>query len=223
MPQNEFNAAVVLRTDSAYTGEFRSSRDSSLVSADGHSRWHEQTSRGLVYTVTTAPAGVAIAAGNSAPIAAGSATVLTILNPLGSGVNLEILQGWVFCISGQPAAGFWSWCGAPADVSITATEAGALKRPCFVSQSVSRVKAWSGATITGAPVQPVVKPFPMVLPSGGNIDETVYDVTQVDNVDGMILVPPGCVISLAPAAVTTATYGAGIMYAEVPRLLRQAP
>ncbi len=227
MSDHSNNVGLNLYTDSAYDGAFRVNRDSALVTADGHARWYEQSSRGQVYAVFTALTGTVLAAANNAPPGAGSATVLTILNPVGSGVNLEILQGWVFYLSdgvnANPGAGFWAWCGAVAGVSITAAEAGTTKAAIRTDEAVTRVRAWSQAALTGGPAHANIRPFPMTQFSAvpGEIDQRAF----VDNVDGAIVVLPGTIITLAPAARggTNNIAGAGIMYAEVKRLLREAP
>lgn len=214
--ENDFQVGPVLRTDSTYEGPFRTSRQSDLVVTDGHSRWYEQTSRGQVFNVFTTLGGTTIVAGNVAPPAAAAATVLSILNPVGSGVNLEIMQGWVFHISGTPGAGFWAWCGCNTGVSITAAEAVALKASNLIGQGVTKAKAWSQTALTGGIVQSQVRPFPSAMFAAALAASTPGQAA-VDNVDGAIVVPPGGLLTLAPPATgTTHIVGAGIQYAEVP-------
>ncbi len=214
--ENDFQVGPVLRTDSTYEGPFRTSRQSDLIVSDGHSRWYEQCSRNQIFTAFTALAGTTIVAGNVAPPAAAAATVLSILNPVGSGVNLEILQGWVFHISGTPGAGFWAWCATNTGVSITAAEAVAQKGANLIGQGITKAKAWSQTALTGGIVHVNIRPFPTAMFAGA-LAATTPGQTAVDNVDGAIVVPPGGLLTLAPpAAGTTHIVGAGIMYAEVP-------
>lgn len=214
--ENEFQVGPVVRADSTYEGAFRTSRQSDLVVCDGHSRWYEQCSRNQIFTAFTALAGTTIVAGNVAPPAAAAATVLSILNPVGSGVNLEILQGWVFHISGTPGAGFWAWCACNPGTSITAVEAIAQKGANLIGQGVTKAKAWSQTALTGGVVHATIRPFPTAMFAGA-LAATTPGQTAVDNVDGAIVVPPGGLLTIAPpAAGTTHIVGAGIQYAEVP-------
>lgn len=213
---NEFNVGPKVQSASTYIDAFRASEDSALVTCDGHGRWYEQGSRGVIYNVVSASA--TIAAGNVAPPAAAAATVLTILNPVGSGVNLEILQGWVTLSSATaPPVGAWAWCGATPGTLITAAEANTSKRVNRIGQAVVRVKAWAATTLTGCPAHSIARVFPVTHFAGAAEDATTYNVVMVDNVDGALVVPPGSVITLAPASQGTAAVAiAAIQYAEVP-------
>ncbi len=226
MTQNEFSAGVTLRGDESYEGEFRVTRDSALIISDGHARWYEQGSRGQIYSVITTQQGNVLVPDNTAPPAAGAITVLSILNPVGSGVNLEILQGWVAWIAGTPQPGLWAWCGAVAGMSITAAEAGATKGALRYPSDVPHVKAWSQVALTGGPAHTNVRPFPMTLFNAGIAAGGTSDLLIADSVDGALTVLPGGLITLAPAlAITgppTAAAAAGILFAEVPRSPRSA-
>jgi hypothetical protein len=183
---------------------------------DGHARWYEQASRGQIFSAMTALAGTTIAAGNVKPPAAGAATVLSILNPIGSGVNLEILQGWVFFFSASPPGGAWSWCTAQTGVSITAAEAVALKGACLIGQRVTKAMAWSQTALTGSTVHVQARLFP-ITGTNDPVQEGTAGIVGVDNVDGAITVPPGVLLTLAPPGPgVNSVVGAGILYAEVP-------
>ncbi len=216
--QTELTVGPVIRTDSGYNDAFRIGEDGALIVSDGHGRFYEMASRNQVYSVTTALAGTTIAAGNVAPPAAAAATVLSILNPVGSGMNLEIIRGWVRHISATTGpVGYWAWCGAVAGMSITAAEATAVKRANFVGQAVPLFKAWSQAALTGGPAHTNVRPFPVKFIAAA-VAGTSWGLDAVDNVDGALIVEPGGLLTLAPAATgTTVVVGAGIILAQAPR------
>ncbi len=221
--QNLFTVGSAVRAANAYTDAFRASEDSALVISDGHSRWYESTSRGLIYTATTIFTGTTLVAGNmcddinNVGPAAAAATVLTLLNPVGSGVNLEILQGWVATFSSVGENPYWwVWCGQTPGVSITAAEAVAIKRPNFIGQTTTRAKAWSQTALTGGKAHVLVRPFPYNRVGTGDPNEP--DRLTVDNVDGSLVIPEGAAVTIAPGGGNPGTswvVGAGIQYAEV--------
>lgn len=216
--ENEFMVGMVPQTDSTYSGGFRANEDSALVTCDGRGRFAELGVRNQAFSVTTALTGTTVVAGNVAPPAAGAATILTILNPIGSGINLEIMQGWLRLISATTtAAGFWAWCSAIAGPSITAAEAVALKRPGVIGQMPAAFKAWSQTALTGGPDHAITRPFPVNRVAAA-IAASSWGLDAVDNVDGALVIEPGGILTLAPAAVGTAVVvGAGIVLAQVPR------
>ena len=202
--------------DGKGTGGHRQAKDGSLVASMSHGKYYEQTSRGHVFAVSGALTGTTIAAGHVAPPAAGAATMLSVLNPLGSGVNLEILEGTIAHVSGTPGAGAFAWCMAYQSSVVTATEAVAIKRPLYGSSLTTKAKAWSATTLTGSRVHEITKVFP-ASKFAGAIDVVSSGLVERDDVDGKIIVPPGWMITLAPPATgTTHLAVAEIVYAEVP-------
>lgn len=173
--------------------------------------------QGKVFQVSGATTGTTIAAGHVAPPAAGAATLLSILNPLSSNVNLEIIEGSIGQISGTPGAGTFSWCHAYQGTSVTAAEAVAIKRCLFASQKNTIASAWSATTLTGSVVHQVLAHFPSA-PFAGVLALTSEGTARVTRheVDGSIIVPPGWMLTLAPAATgTTHIVSVAITYAEV--------
>lgn len=173
--------------------------------------------QGKVFTVSGAQAGTTIAAGHVAPPAAGAATLLSILNPADSGVNLEIISASLGHISGTPGAGTFTYCHAKQDASVTAAEAVAIKRCLRTSQTATIASAWSATTLTGGVVHQVLAHFPSA-PFAGALAATAEGTafSQVHDVDGMIIVQPGWMLTLAPAATgTTHIVACSITYAEV--------
>jgi hypothetical protein len=173
--------------------------------------------QGKVFQVSGAQAGTTIAAGHVAPPAAGAATLLSLLNPLSSQVNLEIISASLGHVSGTPGAGTFTYCMAYQAESVTAAEAVAVKRSLYLSSKTTVAKAWSATTLTGSVVHLVAAHFPSA-PFAGAIAATTEGTafSQVHEVDGLIVVPPGWMLTLAPAATgTTHIVTCAITYAEV--------
>jgi hypothetical protein len=198
--------------------EIRQIRDGGLGVADSHSRYAELASRGQVFSVfTPALAGSTIVAANSAPPAAAAAVLLAILNPLGSGVNLEILRSFVNHISGTPAAGPWAYCATVANGAITAAT-NATSTNHFNPQATSKAKAWSQTALTGGPVFTMVRLVPTIQFAGA-IAATTPNQAVTEEVAGDIIVPPGIALCLAPpGAGTTHIVTVGLTWAEIPIL-----
>lgn len=174
--------------------------------------------QGKVFQVSGAQAGTTIAAGHVAPPAAGAATLLSLLNPASSNVNLEIIQATLGHVSGTPGAGTFTYCQALQNEAVTAAEAVAVKKSLYAKGSPSTVaKAWSATTLTGSVVHTVMAHFPsatfagaLAATSEGTARSVVHDV------DGLIVVPPGWMLTIAPAATgTTHVVAVSITYAEV--------
>jgi hypothetical protein len=203
-------------SDGRGEGRFRTDQLASLVITDSHGRWYELASRGRVFSCHTAVTGATIAAGHVAPPAAAAATTLTLSNPVGSGVNLEIIAGMLLHLTGTPGTGSWSWCGANAigATVITATE-NAAPKPLLLGGANSSAKGYSATALTTGPLHAVHRLFPSAVFAGA-IDAATQGKVAIDYVDGSIVVPPGWVITLAPpAAGTDHVVAAGILYAEI--------
>lgn len=207
----------IIGADGRGAGRFRQGRDGGLVTADAHGRLYEQTSRGKVFSVQTALTGTTIVAGNVAPPAAAAATVLTLSNPVGSGVNLEILLGFLLHISGTPGAGGWTWCTANAVGTTVITAAvNATPQPMLTSGGNSVASAWTQTALTAGPLHKAARLLPSAQFAGA-IAATTPGQSVVDIVDGGLVIAPGWIVTLAPPATgTTHVVVAGIVYAEVP-------
>ncbi len=172
---------------------------------------------GKVFAASGATTGTTIAAGHVAPPAAAAATTLSLLNPIGSGCNLEIIKATLGHVSGTPGAGTFSWCQVYQADSISAAPAVAIVKPLLTGSAASVARAWSATTLTGGLVHTIMDHFPstpfagvLALTSEGTARSVVQDV------DGAIIVAPGWMLTLAPAATgTTHIVTCSIMFAEV--------
>lgn len=176
-------------------------------------KYAEQAARGLIMAVSTAVTGTTVAAGNVAPPAAAAATVLSLYNPMNSGVDLEVLKVFLQHISGTPGAGAWMHCLSYSP-AITATENAAPA--CSNGGTDGAAKGFTQTALTGGAVHTNYRAFGGMF--AGAIAATTPGQFQVDDVDGEIILPPGYVLSIAaPAAGTSHVVAASIVFAEVPR------
>ncbi len=204
-------------TDGAGLDRLRQGRQGEQIVATGHGDYYEQASRSEVFSAFTAQTGTTIVSGNVAPPAAAAATVLSILNPIDSGVNLEILRGWVMHISGTPGAGAFFWCGTAAGASITAATNATARSTVAGGAKASVASVWTQTALTGGTVHTNLRPFPTAQFAGA-IAATTPGQVAIDEVRGSIVVAPGGVLTIAPAATgTTHIVVAGIEWAEVKR------
>jgi hypothetical protein len=195
----------------------RLDRQLAQVVALSHGTLYEQASRGNLFICATPVAGVTVAAAHVAPPAAAAATTLSLYNPPGSGVNLEILAGFLNHLTGTPGTGVWSWCIGPASSGtlITATP-NATVAPALAGGAVSAAKGFAATALTGGPLHTANRQFPSSMFAAA-IAATSLGANIIDVVDGGLVLPPGYVVSLCPpAAGTSHVVAAQILFAQVP-------
>lgn len=205
-------------TDGAET-EVRLTRSGGVVTADGHARFFEPASRGLVFAGGTALAGTTIVAGNVAPPAAAAATVLSVYNPVGSGVTVEILRAFLQHVSGTPGAGAWAWCVSFGSTAVTAVQNNFNVTGATGQQSngngAPRAKIFTQTALTGGSAQ--LNYRTIMNQFAGALAATTPNLSWIDPTDGEIVLPPGSIATLAPpAAGTTHIVAASIVWLEIP-------
>jgi hypothetical protein len=198
----------------------RLGKDCSAVVSHGNGRYYEPTSRGKVYTAMTSAAGTTIVAANVTPVAAAAATILSIYNPLNSGVNAQVLKTWLNFISGTPGAGAFVYNVAYGQ-NITAIQnnqgsAGLGAMSNLPSGATGAVKTYVQTALTGGvAAQQLMRPMGASLFAAA-IAGTTPALNFLDLVDGDLVLPPGALLSIAaPAVGTTVLVVAGIEYQEV--------
>jgi hypothetical protein len=194
--------------------ELRQSRLGALVTQHAHSKYYEAVSRGKVFTISTAVAGTTVAAANAAPPAAAAATVLSLYNPIGSGVNAVVMRGLLGSVSGTPGIGAFQWCVSWGN-RVTAT-ANATTRCNLIGGSSPVCQGFTQTALTGGLVHVNLRPLG-VATFAGAIAATTPGLVGIDPVDGDIIVPPGGILTIADAATGTShvVYGS-ISWEEVP-------
>lgn len=181
----------------------RQGSDGELIVGDGHGRYYEACRQGNLYLASN-QAGVAAPAGLTT-----ASLNFTLHNPLGSGVNLVLLN-----ISGQatldPAADAAVWLVANPTLNqvAPATVTALTVRNALLGNAAGKGLAYSTATLAAAPV--------VIRPLAGVPWATAAGFAQVyinDDVAGSIIIPPSIYVSIqASAAITLA---AAMIWEEV--------
>jgi len=194
--------------------EIRLARTSELVLQQAHSKYYEAASRGKIFTISTAAAGTTIVAGNVAPPAAAAATVLSLVNPFGSGINAIVHRSVVGNVSGTPGAGAFQYCVSWGN-RVTAAQ-NATPRCNLISGANPICQGYTQTALTGGFVHVSLREVGLVSFAAA-IAATSTDLTKVDSVDGEIVVPPGGILTIAAAATgTTHVVYASLSWEEVP-------
>lgn len=198
------------RGDGTIAEEARGGRDGELIVTDLHGRYHELGRRGRVYAVSTAAAGTTVVSGNVSPPAAAAATVLTLYNPTGSRVELEILKVVLYHVSGTPGAGSW-WHCLSNSAAITATENAAPVNSLNGARATA--KGFTQTALTGGAVHVAYRA--MGGSFAGAIAATTPGQVREEELAGEIVLPAGWAYTIAaPAAGTTHIVIASIVFAE---------
>lgn len=200
-----------------FAGPDRMTIDGAKVVAMVHGRRYEQTSRGRVYSIATAQAGVTLIAEMKQAPAATKQTVLTLVNPTGSNVNLEVLKAWIAHVSGTPAAGAWTWAVGLLGTPITQATT-VVPVPGKINGAASKGVGFSAVALTGGPGHALGRAFPGTAFAAALAAASAGGLVQIDDVDGAIVLPPGTILTIAPPEIgTTHVVCAAIEYAEVDR------
>ena len=168
---------------------------------------YEQGVRGKIFSAITAGSGVAPGT------ALGTTTPFTLANPYKSKVNLVVLSGGIGYVSGTLGAGTVVWAyGAESATAVTGTAITPVA--AIVGESGAVGKAFTTATV---PATPVAVRNAFLL--GAALATTALGPYIVrDNVEGAIIVPPGCSITLMgiAAAGSTPLVMFDVCWAEIP-------
>ncbi len=205
----------ISNSDGRGLGRLRQDKSSSLAVVQGNAQYHEMASRGLVYSLQTATTGATIAAGHVAPPAAAAATLLTLSNPAGSGVNLVILKGTIAHISGTAGTGAFSWCVAANTTSVLTATPNATAACTRSGGGSSAGIGYTATALTGGLAHTVMRLFPTAVFATA-LDAASQGKVAIDFVDGAIVLTPGYILTIAPAATgSTHIAAVSIEYAEV--------
>jgi hypothetical protein len=194
--------------------ELRQSRLGSLVVQQAHGHLYEPVSRGGVFTITTALAGTTIVAANAAPPAAAAATILSLYNPIGSGMNAIIVKTVVGNVSGTPGAGGFAYC-VSWNNRLT-VNGNATPRCNLIGGKIPVCSGFTQTALTGGLVHVNLRIIGHASFAGA-IAATTPNLYFTDYVNGEIVVPPGGLFTIANAATgTTHVVNAAISWEEVP-------
>lgn len=176
---------------------------------DAHGRYTEAAFAGRIYSLSTAVAGVTVAAGHL--IGAGTPLV-GIYNPTGSGKLVSILRAACSVNSGTTGAGgfAWGYMNAPTTTITTATGAAEVNQSTFVAGG-SGVRTYIATAVTGLVsvlLRHIGGPTAGAAAANGNL------ITQEETA-GAILIPPGTSVGLYAALAGTSPIVNAAMEFEV--------
>lgn len=214
MSSNDMEVGVfvgpILRGDGNGGSGLRASRNGDLVTAQGIPNNYEAASRGLVFSCSTALTGTTVVAANNSGVAAAAATVLSLYNPIGSGVNLALIKTGVWFTSGTPAVGMWCY-NVAYNQTITATPNAVMGRN-LPSGAATSASGFTQTALTGSGAQTFLRGFGTMF--AGAIAATTPALPWDDASD--IVLPPGGVITIcSPGTGTSVIVMASIVYQEV--------
>lgn len=194
----------------------RGGHEGQIITSDLSARYGEASRLGTVYSIATAPAGyTTVAAGVSPIVAATTSVMLALFNPPLSGRNLEIVKVYANWISGTPGAGGLVFNYSCANNITTAQNATPVNM--LTGQAAGSVaRGYTGTvTLTGSTLMSYVRPLSNCTPFAAAIAATTVGLNCLDEVEGAFVIPPGCMIALAPAAAgTSPIINGAIQYRE---------
>jgi hypothetical protein len=186
----------------------RASRTGAAVKVNGHGFYTEPASRGNIFMVSTAVAGVA-------PGTALSTTPpMALWNPPNSGKNLAILKTALGLISGTLGGGSLMYAVVPVQSAAPTTGTELTPQCSLLGFPNGVARAFQGSTVASTPA---LLRAAFVL--GAFVGTTaVPPAPAVDYVDGEIVVPPGSalVVQGVAGAGTSPLVTIGLTYEELP-------
>lgn len=201
--------------DGANVANARSGRMGDLIVSELHGKYYEQASRGRVFCGVTASTGIALI------VPATTGNHPTLWNPLGSGVNINLIRLELSYVSGNNAPTAIEWAQTTSTGNTVATGA-----PIATFTGVAPVNAMLGGLATSnvrwAPAVNTYTAAPVfVRPTGlslftGVAATAVAPFSMIVNYDGDFGIAPGVAISLCTqAATSTALFQVSVVWEEV--------
>lgn len=165
-----------------------------------HGKWYTSVYRGRVFSTGVLIAGVTL------PVNTTTAPTFTLFNPLGSGVNLELITldvGW----PAAAASVVGTLLGTTGVQTPTAVTAGNIYSTLIGGGAVPQAKFYTAATIVA-----ITQHMPLITMS------TVTDTMNPSHVDfdGAIVLTPGSLFTLTSTPVQTAVALPALRWAEWP-------
>lgn len=194
------------------------SRDGSLRVASAAAFLAELASRDRLFAFTTAQAGVTIIAEMAGTIAANKQTIISLVNPFGSGISVVIHRAYLVHKTGTPGAGSFAWQTFTGVTTALGGTANLVGRSTRTGTTPTKAQGFSATALgASAPAHVLLRAFPSG-PFARALDGLAPDaVPAVDYVDGEIVLDPGSCASIAAAATGTShIVAASILFEERP-------
>ena len=197
-------------------------KDGSMIVASASTKYQETVLKGNTYSVSVSNMALIAANAIVTAVDATAKPIIGIYNPSTSNKNLVILQS-VLSITklsdSAVAPGGFMWVGSSgnAGISTGTTNVGVnllnLKTTGSVSYMFTGNIALTGLTNSLSNIRPVS--VPVINAAGSNTATPFIQGNVVDQVDGMIIVPPGGIVGIMNQVSTTTIYvSASIVWAE---------
>ena len=220
MPSIQGNVGVQNLGDGAFpTARF--GRQGDLMVSELHGRFYEQAVRGNLFGVGNAA--LAALTANTITLTATTTPIVGVYNPLGSGVNVVMLQAVLNAglnNTSSTGPGAFVWATSTGNNAITT---GIVPNAHLIGGAPSRVKGLALTALTGLTNNLVVLeaadfPTPTVIATA-TMPATVATPTGagIENFDGGLILPPGGVLALlnTVSTITTSVF-ARLLWEEVP-------
>lgn len=183
---------------------------------DWHPKYFKQTYRKAMYTLTLPATTTGVAAGNIVAATAAASAQFALANPATSGVNLVLTKFFMGIISGTAPAGplFHGFCTTvPTIASIGGTIRNNFLEDTTASQATPYALA-AGSALTGASA--VITFRPANFTTTATAQASVGVLNCIEEIDGDIIIPPGCMwVPLWSAAGTSVLNAYSISWYEV--------
>jgi hypothetical protein len=201
----------------------RQGRTSELIISAARSRYYETVSRGGTFALTCTGTATGVSAGNIVNAAAAAATQFALWNPVGSGVNLSLIEVCVSIVSattmpaGPPFHGLIV--GSVPTINST-VDSGREAKNSRAGSGAPRAKyvstaAQSGTTLTGGSAPVTFRAMELSFSATGF---TSAAGTYIDeHLDGEIVLPPGTGwLPLWASAGTSMLNAYNVVWEEIP-------
>lgn len=200
--------------------EWRQCRTGALVTTQSHGGMAEAAMRGKLFSGTTAVAGTTIVAANVSPVGAAAASILSVYNPVSSGVVAVVHRAIIQNISGTPGAVAMTLDAAFNQV-ITATpnnagNAGTWPINHLAGGNSGSCIAYTQTNLTGSAIQTYFRLLGHVAFATA-LAATTPDLLKIEMFEGEIVIPPGAILTLSAGATgTTHVVAASFTWEEMP-------
>ena len=207
----------------------RQGRTGELIATQSHPIYHEQTSRGSIFSLHVTTSAATLSAGNAlqnyptiattvGPASAGT-THMALWNPIGSGVNLSLLKFVSSPVSGTPTAGpiFHTvmTLGLP---TLTASVGTAYNNLIGGKSPVARyVASAAGTALTGSSVPTIFRTAHLCYSGAAFASAAGVTASLVEDLGGDVVIPPGYGwVPCYPGTGSTFLCTFGITWEEIP-------
>lgn len=203
------------------TPQARGGRQGEAIGSNLRGFYAEQTARNRVFSLVLNATTTNDAAGNIVAAAAAASTQFALWNPLGSGVNLELLKVFIGIISGTPPGGPVFHGIIKGGALPTIANSGTVNCNMIGSNAVPKagyLASAAGAALTGCANGPtLLRPIGIDF-SASSFAAAAGQSAAMEILDGDIILTPGTGwVPLWAAAGTSLLNSYGVTWAEVPQ------